>query len=260
MSRTVRPDRPFPTAGDHTGRVRSPAPLLVAALFGLTACGAASTQPSDDTAAETASDDTASPTSIESEVTVTTEPSEPATSTTTTTARPESTTTSDPSGCESWITVGDAEVGRWFVVNDDVMGGQSLGGLLIDGDRLVFSGSVNNDGGGFSSIRRHIEDGELDGWGGVRLHATGDGRTYQFRARDLAEGRNSRVTHRAEIMLGPGPSNVVVRFADMVPGVFGRDVDDTPLEAGRIDWIGVMIADGVDGAFEAAITAIDRCP
>ncbi len=170
-----------------------------------------------------------------------------------------STTTTEPDPCSAWITIDDTEIGRWFVVNDDVMGGRSLGGLLIENGELRFTGSVNTDGGGFSSIRRGVDPGDLDGWSGVRITAVGDGRTYQFRARDSAEGRNSRVTHRAEITLGPGPTVVEVAFADMRPGVFGRDVDDTALVTAAIDWIGVMIADGVDGEFAATITSIERC-
>ena len=42
---------------------------------------------------------------------------------------------------------------KWIVVNDNVMGGRSKGGFAFIKNKLVFSGSTNTNGGGFSSIR-----------------------------------------------------------------------------------------------------------
>ena len=229
--------------------------LAAVAAIGLAACSSAAADASDDDLIEGASVATNEP-----EPTATTAATTIPSTVAPSTAPAETTVpTTVEDRCSPWIIVGDAEVGRWFVVNDDVMGGRSLGGLLIGGDELRFTGAVNTDGGGFSSIRGGVDDGDLDGWSGVRITAVGDGRTYQFRARDTADGRNSRVTHRAEIVLGPGPVQVEVAFADMRPGVFGVDVDDTPLVPVAIDWIGIMIADGIDGEFDAVVTSIERC-
>jgi hypothetical protein len=54
------------------------------------------------------------------------------------------------------------DVGRWYVLVDGVMGGQSTGGMEFismsenDNELLKFTGDISLDGGGFSSVRRQI--------------------------------------------------------------------------------------------------------
>ena len=48
---------------------------------------------------------------------------------------------------------------QWSVVNDDVMGGESLGRLSFEAGILVFEGEINTDGGGFASLRMPLEPG-----------------------------------------------------------------------------------------------------
>lgn len=48
------------------------------------------------------------------------------------------------------------EARAWFTVNDNVMGGRSLGNSAHMNDVLLFAGSTNTNGGGFSSIRRRF--------------------------------------------------------------------------------------------------------
>ena len=47
---------------------------------------------------------------------------------------------------------------EWRVINDNVMGGRSLGAVSANGDTLSFSGSLNTNGGGFASIRVSARD------------------------------------------------------------------------------------------------------
>ena len=46
----------------------------------------------------------------------------------------------------------------WQTVNDNVMGGRSRGGHTREGGTLVFAGSTNTRGGGFSSIRASLPE------------------------------------------------------------------------------------------------------
>jgi hypothetical protein len=60
--------------------------------------------------------------------------------------------------CSSWLNFGDedakATTATWFRINDVIMGGKSTSELSTDAeDRLVFSGTINTDGGGFASMR-----------------------------------------------------------------------------------------------------------
>ena len=45
---------------------------------------------------------------------------------------------------------------NWITVNDNVMGGRSEGGFSFKKKRLIFSGTTNTNGGGFSSPRSSL--------------------------------------------------------------------------------------------------------
>ena len=69
------------------------------------------------------------------------------------------------------------EGGRWRTVLDGVMGGRSTGSFEVRDGSMVFTGVLNTNGGGFSSVRRPGEDLQLgqDGEVGVRLRVRADG-------------------------------------------------------------------------------------
>lgn len=102
--------------------------------------------------------------------------------TTATTPIPESTGSpldDQPAPCDR-LTDFDSEESnrRWLVVNDDVMGGQSLGGLAFDDGMLTFDGAVDTDGGGFASLRFPLEPGQLAGSDRIVFRARPDDRSY----------------------------------------------------------------------------------
>ena len=72
---------------------------------------------------------------------------------------------------------------EWLVVNDDVMGGKSSGGFELNDGALMFSGSTNTNGGGFSSIRARGLQMDLSEFSGLRLRVKGDGRQYSWQLR-----------------------------------------------------------------------------
>ncbi len=55
----------------------------------------------------------------------------------------------------------EVEQRAWQTVNDNVMGGRSLGGPEFADGLMVFAGETNTDGGGFSSLRLALEPGVL---------------------------------------------------------------------------------------------------
>ncbi len=79
----------------------------------------------------------------------------------------------------------------WTTVNDNVMGGRSQGGFRRAENGIVFAGSTNTNGGGFSSIRSDTKAFRLGAYDGIRLRVRGDGRTYTFRltTSDARQGR-----------------------------------------------------------------------
>ena len=71
--------------------------------------------------------------------------------TSTTTAPDRTSTTTTTAGVARCSRVTDFDEPNWVVVNDGVMGGQSIGAGLLDGGVLTFEGAIVTDGGGFSS-------------------------------------------------------------------------------------------------------------
>ncbi len=69
----------------------------------------------------------------------------------------------------------------WRVVNDSVMGGRSRGNLEITDEKLIFTGSTNTNGGGFSSIRSKRLRLNFGDHEKLRIKLRGDGREYTFR-------------------------------------------------------------------------------
>ena len=150
---------------------------------------------------------------------------------------------------------------RWLVVNDDVMGGRSLGGRSFDDGILVFEGELNTDGGGFSSLRLPLEPQALVPYERIAFRARPDERSYVVTFDDELAARDRRVSHRAPIEFGAAGEwqTVSVSLDDLFPAIFGRRVDDRPFRKDLATRMGVMISDGVDGPFRLEIDWIDIC-
>ena len=133
----------------------------------------------------------------------------------------------------------------WRVINDNVMGGRSLGDIARTGEFVVLC-SLNTNGGGFASIRVPARTVLEDEAAGVRLRVRGDGRDYTFRLRP----KNSRISYWSQFATKDGEwLSVALPFTSFWPNwarpAFERACDYCSLAAE----LGLMINDGIDGAF-----------
>lgn len=134
----------------------------------------------------------------------------------------------------------------WRVVNDNVMGGRSLGYTARSADGLSFYGSLNTNGGGFASIR--VGAGEMlrESATGVRLRVRGDGREYTFRLRP----RNSRISYWSQFATSKDEwLEVELPFDTFWPNWRGRRLNAPQITPSEVAELGLMINDGIDGAF-----------
>ena len=70
---------------------------------------------------------------------------------------------------------------QWEIVNDNVMGGVSVGDFKIQNNKLIFFGKLSSKfNGGFASIRTR-ERIQLNSCEKINLKVIGDGNTYQIR-------------------------------------------------------------------------------
>ncbi|WP_169331816.1 CIA30 family protein [Robiginitomaculum antarcticum] len=157
------------------------------------------------------------------------------------------------------INLGDmAQAGQWRVVNDGVMGGKSRGELQSTDGFMRFAGGIVTDGGGFSSIRRAISPGALSGAESITMKIRSDGRQYQLNFRTDETFRGRSVAYRADIPPTAQDEweTVTVSLSGLSTSVFGQDVPAAPFDKTKVRMMGIILADGQDGAFGIDIARI----
>ena len=164
---------------------------------------------------------------------------------------------------EEWRTLADfGQSGRdpaWEVVNDVVMGGRSHGGYRLTPHSLLFSGVTNTNGGGFSSIRSGPLALDLEPYDGIRVRVRGDGRTYMLRLTTSdTQHHQRRPSHRAELETRADGTwqEIELPFSAFRPRWRGRWLDGPALDPARVDGMGLMVADGLDGPFRLEVAWI----
>ena len=145
----------------------------------------------------------------------------------------------------------------WRVVNDNVMGGRSVGDYAIAGGALDFRGRTNTNGGGFSSLRTGPLTLDLSAYSGMRLTVRGDGRRYTWRLTTNVVWRGLPVAYWADFPTQAGRMITVdVPFERFVPRVRGQRLTGPALDTSNISGMGLMIYDGMDGAFALTLSKI----
>ena len=149
------------------------------------------------------------------------------------------------------------EGGRWRTVLDGVMGGRSTGSFEVEDGKMVFTGVLNTNGGGFSSVRRPGKDLQLgqDGEVGVRLRVRADGRKYTLRLRQPTERRRFAASYRTQFETQKGAEwqDVYVPYSALRPTWRGRNLDLPPVDPTKVDELGLSIDDKIDGPFRIEI-------
>ena len=140
---------------------------------------------------------------------------------------------------------------KWIVVNDNVMGGRSKGGFDFKNEKLIFSGSTNTNGGGFSSIRTIPIDFYFKDKTGLHIRYKGDWRTYKLGVR--MEGKS--VSYRTNFTTGNGWQEAKIPFDNMDVSWRGRPLSkaEHPLQKSKIRNIEFMIYDKQDGPFKLQV-------
>jgi len=144
---------------------------------------------------------------------------------------------------------------EWWPVNDGVMGGRSSGGPTFEGGKLIFSGIINTNGGGFSSLRRSLRPDDLANVTSVTLRLKSDGRFYKLRFRTNVAYRGRLIAFQKPI---PATNSgewetVTLTLDNMDASLFGRRImgaDFIPADAIET---GIILADGQDGPFRLEV-------
>lgn len=148
---------------------------------------------------------------------------------------------------------------RWRTVLDGVMGGRSTGSFEVRDGSMVFTGVLNTNGGGFSSVRRRggLQLG-VDGEAGVHLRVRGDGRKYTLRLRQPTEQRRYAASYRTQFQTQQGDrwQDVYIPYSALQPTWRGRKLDLPPVDPAKVDELGLSIDDKIDGPFRIEIQKV----
>lgn len=89
----------------------------------------------------------------------------------------------------------EADLSRWYVLDDGVMGGLSQGRMSVSEEgHAVYEGFVSlENNGGFSSLRYRTGQQQLEGQQFAKLRIKGDGKSYQFRVKSSMRERFSYI-------------------------------------------------------------------
>ena len=145
----------------------------------------------------------------------------------------------------------------WYVQNDNVMGGRSEGGFEQITGELLFAGSTNTNGGGFSSIRTQPFKLDVSDYDGIRLRVKADGRRYTWQLQTNARSRGRTVSYWADFETTAGEwVTVDIPFADFYPQFRGFKLDGPEFDPSQLRELGLYIYDKKDGPFELRLDSV----
>lgn len=145
---------------------------------------------------------------------------------------------------------------QWKTVNDNVMGGRSKGGPAFADGKLTFSGTINTNGGGFSSIRTNPAPVDLSGYAGILMRIKSDGRGYTTSIRTNVSRGAWKTPFRAAFTAPKGAwATIFIPFEDFKPTMFGnRMTRNAPkLHVSEFQSVGFHLYDKKDGPFKLEV-------
>ena len=160
--------------------------------------------------------------------------------------------------CEVFDDLTNANQRRWQVVNDNVMGGRSDGDFKIINNQMELAGSINLNGGGFTSVRAPLPNNYLDEFKSIKVRAKTDKRGYAITFR---EQNRQRLSHRLALdFKGDGEFKTAeILFTDLEPAYFGRTVRAEGFNPAEAREMGFILSDGQSGPYALLIDEISFC-
>ncbi len=148
----------------------------------------------------------------------------------------------------------NANLSKWYSVDDVVMGGKSAGYLSITDEGFgCFSGTISKENnGGFSSVH-YRERFACTENSKILLKVKGDGKTYQLRVKNKADDRHGYVFN---FETTADWQDVTVPLADMQPYYRGKQLPLPNFNAGEIEETAFFILSDTAEPFQLLIDVI----
>ena len=150
----------------------------------------------------------------------------------------------------------NASVNDWKIVDDVVMGGESIGSFSIDNEgNGVFEGRISlENNGGFSSVRYSLEKVEVSKNSTVIIRLKGDGRDYQFRIKSNKSDSHSYVT---TFQTSGEWETIEIKLSDLYPSFRGRKLDIPNFEDNSFEEITFLIGNKKAENFKLVLDKIE---
>ena len=143
---------------------------------------------------------------------------------------------------------------KWYIVNDDVMGGVSKGNISYINNTLTFKGEISLDNnGGFSSIRKYPKNILVNKNNKIVLTVKGDGKTYYLRVKSNI---NDYYSYTIPFKTTNNWQIITLQLADFYPTFRGRKLNMDNFNKTTIQEIGFLIGNKKNEEFKIEIREI----
>lgn len=144
---------------------------------------------------------------------------------------------------------------RWYITNDDVMGGISNSTMkLNESKKMIFSGTVSLDNnGGFAMTRLPVNINLENKKTKLILKLKGDGKDYQFR---IKSKNNQRFWYVQTFQTTTKTTEIELPLADFYAAFRGYKLNEDNFSATTITEIAILIGNKKNETFNLEIEKI----
>lgn len=150
----------------------------------------------------------------------------------------------------------ESNLSQWQVVDDIVMGGESMGSLTLNDDgNAVFKGTISLENyGGFSSIRYSFDAKKNAEYSKFIIYLRGDGKRYQFRTKENERDYFSFIYY---FQTNNDWQKIEIPFEEMYASFRGRKLDMENFSGEKIEQISFLIGNKKAVSFQLEIDRIE---
>jgi NADH dehydrogenase [ubiquinone] 1 alpha subcomplex assembly factor 1 len=148
-----------------------------------------------------------------------------------------------------------SKIDEWKIVNDEVMGGMSLGIIQINSEGSgVFSGHVSLDNnGGFCLVRHDLDCIVVEDYSSFEIRIKGDGKKYQFRCKSSDHQRHSYIYNFSS---GKDWKVITIPFKKMEPYFRGDSLKMPNYHGNFLAQVAILIGNNKEEDFSLEVDYI----
>jgi NADH dehydrogenase [ubiquinone] 1 alpha subcomplex assembly factor 1 len=148
-----------------------------------------------------------------------------------------------------------SKIDEWKIVNDEVMGGMSLGIIQINSEGSgLFSGHVSLDNnGGFCLVRHDLDCIVVEDYSSFEIRIKGDGKKYQFRCKSSDHQRHSYIYNFSS---GKDWKVITIPFKKMEPYFRGDSLKMPNYHGNFLAQVAILIGNNKEEDFSLEVDYI----